>query len=640
MKKIAMMVCLLIGLFSLVMPVKANGIEGVELLSKSSYMENETLGKYKIELKVPGVDGDNRHDEVILMVDGSYSLDEEWPQMKKTIVEIGKTILNGNGNTQLTLMAFGMGDNEVLTHVKDVYDLEKQLGELPGTLLYGRSSTNCEAGFTGVMEYIDNHDETLNNVYVVYISDGRINTDETPHNFYNWRNNSWLRYTPSTIIGANLENEIYHIMNGGTASTAFTTVFGNVDNLMDILTKSTDEEKNKWADMAWDLVYEAAGLEKGTAYPVSDVERAFVSYDKNNGTYLQDLFYYALIGRKYPNMTIRTQEAGTKLANMEQVNALYVVDYDNYSAWMDTGIKSDKANFIKADGISGLYKALENVLVDLSSTPFNDVVIEDYMSKWVNLDVDSFKIVDDTNGEIIYTINDGWLVSEDKRPVDRENPIIVENVIPVDYVNGGNDVIGNTNGDIYKVTWYVKDGAMLRSENYHLEYMVIMDVKENNFEYNKNYKTNGNTSVTYKDDVNNIVKEEISVPVGMKKNPSSGKFSFSKGSASHIAFLYVDAYGNVNYSHKIDFGNKDTSVKLPYKDGYVLAVFVKQAKSGMIWTSNQVSGDVMEKIILSIKKNDKAYKGHDAIAYGNGNHILTYTNGNKKKLHTVVYNFE
>ena len=193
MKKRSGIVLLLIGLFMLIMPVKANAnLNNVELASKNAYLMDEDIGKYRVELKVPGQDGNNKHDEVILMVDGSYSLDNEWPQMKETIIEIGKTVLNGNGNTQLTLMAFGMGDNEVLTHVKDVKDLERSLGELPGTLLYGRSSTNCEAGFTGVMEYINNHDESLNDAYVVYISDGRINTDETPHNFYNWRNNSWL----------------------------------------------------------------------------------------------------------------------------------------------------------------------------------------------------------------------------------------------------------------------------------------------------------------------------------------------------------------------------------------------------------------------------------------------------------------
>lgn len=641
MKKIIGIMMLLIGLFFSVIPVKAYEVnKEFELVSKNSYVVNEKLGQHRIELKVPGQDGDNRHDEVILMVDGSYSLDNEWPQMKKTIMEIGKTILNGNGNTQLTLMAFGMGDNEVLTHVKDVLVLEKRLGELPGTLLYGRSSTNCEAGFSGVIEYINNHDETLNNVYVVYISDGNINTDETPHLFYNWRNNPWLRYTPSTIIGANLESEIYHIMNGGVPSKAFTTVFGNLDNVMDALTKSTEDARNAWANLAWDLVYEEAGLDKNKEYPVSDVERAFVSYDKNNGTYLQDLFYYALIGRKYPDMWVRTPEAGTRLADMEQVKELYMVDYDGYSSWMDTGINSDKSTFIKASGINGLLSALEGVLVNLSSTPYNDVVITDYMSKWVNLDIDSFKIVDDTTGEIIYTVSDGWLISEEERPVKNDNPIVIEKVNSKDYALGGNEVLGNTNGDIYKVTWYVKDGAMLRSENYHLEYTVVMDTKEQNFEYNKNYKTNGNTSITYKDELNNKKTEEISVPTGMLKNPISGKFSFDKGEASHIAFLYVDKNGNVEYSHKIDLGNKDTTVNLPYKDGYTLVVFVKQSTSGMIWTSNQVDKEMLDKIVTVIKKKDKAYKGHDTVAYGNGSHSLTYTKGNKKKVHTVIYNFE
>lgn len=641
MKKRIGIIMLLIGLFLSVMPVKANvDLKTMELASKKAYLVDEGIGKYRIELKVPGQDGDNRHDEVILMVDGSYSLDNEWPQMKETILEIGKTVLNGNGNTQLTLMAFGMGDNEVLTHIKDVQDLERSLGELPGTLLYGRSSTNCEAGFTGVMEYINKHDESLNNAYVVYISDGRINTDETPHNFYDWRNNSWLKYSSSTIIGANLENEIYHVMNGGMPSEAFITVFGNPENLMDVLTESTEDERNEWADLAWKLVYDEAGLDKNTAYPVSVVERAFVSYDKNNGTYLQDLFYYALIGRKYPNMNKRTPEAGTKLAEMDQVNALYMVDYDSYSSWMDIGITSNKSSFIKANGIAGLVNALKDVLVDLSSTPYNDVVITDYMSKWVNLDLTSLKIVDDTKESVIYTITDGWLIPEGERPVNNDNPIIVEKVSYEDYILGGNEVVGNANGDIYKIKWYVKEGAMLRSENYHLEYTVLMDTKEQNFEYNKNYYTNGNTSITYRDDLNNEKINGITVPTGILKKPVSGNVYFDKGTVSHMAFLYVDKQGKVEYSHKIDFDNKDIRASLPYKDGYTLVVFVKQSTSGMIWTSNQVDEKILEKIVTVIKKKNKAYKGHDAVAYGNGSHSLTYAKGNKKKMHTVVYNFE
>ena len=639
MKKKIGIVMLILGLFSLVMPVKANeSLKMMELASKKSFLVDATTGKYRVELKVPGQDGTNEHDEVILMVDGSYSLDEEWPQMKNAIIEIGKSVLNGNGNTQLTLMAFGMGDNEVLTHVTNVDDLASKLGVLPGTLLYGRSSTNCEAGFTGVMEYINNHDETLNDAYVVYISDGNINTDETTHNFYNWRENSWLRWPPKIIIEENIYSEIVNIKNGGNPSEAFTKIYGNLENLEDAMA-STMDEKNAWADLVWDSVYEEAGLDKTKAYPVSDVERAFVKYDKTHGTYIQDLFYYALVGRSYPNRGTRTPAAGTKLAEMDKVKALYMIDYDGYTAWMDTGIKSEKSTFIKSNGISGLVTALDNVLVNLASTPYNDVVITDYMSKWVNLDLSSLKIVDDTKKQVIYTITDGWLIEEAKRPVKLNNPIIIDKVDPTDYVLGGKEVIGNTNGDIYRLKWYVKEGAMLRSENYHIEYNVYMDDKEQNFEYNKNYFTNGNTTISYKDENNNEQNEMIKVPTGILKNPSVGKMNFKKGSASHVAFLYVDSEGNIKYANKIDFDDNDTNVELPYKDGYTLVVFIKQSTSGMIWSSNQLEEETLNNVVAAIKKYDKAYKGHNAVAYGNGKHVLTYTKGNKKNTKTVTYEF-
>ncbi|MBP3386949.1 MAG: Cys-Gln thioester bond-forming surface protein [Clostridia bacterium] len=124
--------------------------------------KSEQIGsnRFEISIEVPGGGLDPKHDEIILMVDGSYSLDDEWPAMKEAIELIGKTVLNGNGNTQLTLMAFGMGDNVVLEHVKSVDDLVAALGVLPGTLLYGRSSTNCEVGFVGVAEYIKKHDNS------------------------------------------------------------------------------------------------------------------------------------------------------------------------------------------------------------------------------------------------------------------------------------------------------------------------------------------------------------------------------------------------------------------------------------------------------------------------------------------------
>lgn len=483
----------------------------IGFVSKTAELIDAQAGRYDIRLKVPGADGTNAHDEIILMVDGSYSMDDEWPAMKAAITEIGKAVLNGNGNTQLTLMAFGMGDNEVLVHINSVDELTQELGELPGTLLYGRSSTNCESGFTGVAEYIENHDASLNDVHVVFISDGRINTDETPHVFYTWRENGWLRYSEETITMANLMNECDAISAGLNRSNAFNTVFGDMD-AAEVAETATFEQGSAWIDLVWADVYAYSGLEPETAYPVSDVERAFVKFDKENNTYLQDCFYYALIGRKYPNQYTRTPAAANALAEMEQVKSMYVVDYDSYTAWMDTGITSEKSHFVKSDGIAGLTEALQGALTSLAKTPYNDVAIVDYMSKWVCLEPESLCIVDDTNGQVIYTAAEGWLIEEAARPTTEEVPVNVELVNPAEYALGGEATEGNVHGDVYRLVWNVKEGALLRSENYSLRYSVVVDTQEAGFCYDVAYDANGNTTVSYVDENGEPQTEEILVP--------------------------------------------------------------------------------------------------------------------------------
>ena len=486
---------------------------------KTDELIDRETNRFEVEIAVPGEDGDKRHDEVILMVDGSYSMDNEWPAMKEAITTIGKTVLNGSGNTQLTLMAFGMGDNEVLVHVKDANELAAALGELPGNLLYGRSSTNCEAGFTGVAEYIANHDETLNEVNVIFISDGNINTDETPRDFYyNWRKFS-TRFGAETVAQAAFEDAVTY---GENLPAAFAVVFGDRfagATSEDILTRAftngevTKDEFFAFADQVWADVYAYSGLVPGVEYPVSDAERAFVKYDKEMGTYIQDAFYYSTYKSSYVtygNRWNRTSAAAEALAALDQVAAMYVVDYDGYTAWMDTGITSEKSTFVQSNGIAGLCEALQGALTDLAKTPFNDVYVTDYMSKWVNLDATTLKIVDNSTGEVIWTAADGWLV--DNAPTAKNPPVVVELVDPADYANGGADVADNTSGDIYKLTWYVKDGAMLRSDTYSLKYEVIVDTAEEGFEYNKEYPANGNTDLHYKDENGEEKEKPIEVP--------------------------------------------------------------------------------------------------------------------------------
>ena len=208
MKKLFSLILAMSMVMSLVSVMASAAQEGNGATKTSEKIEGT---RYQVEVSVPGKDGDNRHDEVILMVDGSYSLDGEWPAMKEAINTIAETVLNGSGNTKLTLMAFGMGDNVVIQDADEASKVANVLGSLPGSLLYGRSSTNCEAGFTGVAKYIANHDDTLKDVHVIYISDGNINTDETPRAFdANWQ--TWTKFGALTVAQVAFEETLcYYI---------------------------------------------------------------------------------------------------------------------------------------------------------------------------------------------------------------------------------------------------------------------------------------------------------------------------------------------------------------------------------------------------------------------------------------------
>lgn len=614
----------------------------VGTVAKTSTELDREKNTFEIELKVPGKDPENRRDEVILMVDGSYSMDTEWPAMKEAITTIGKTVLNGSGNTVLTLMAFGMGDNEVLVHVEDANELAAALGELPGNLLYGRSSTNCEAGFTGVQEYITNHADHLKDAYVIFISDGNINTDETPRAFdANWK--TWTRFGALTVAQETFGGAL---TNGENLPAAFTTVFGDRFSGAtneEIKTRAfdgevTEEEFIAFAEQLWKDVYAYSGLTPGAEYPVSDAERAFVKYDKENGTYIQDLFYYTTYKSAYVtygDRWTRTPAAANALAEMEQIKAMYVVDYNSYTSWMDTGITSEKSTFVQSNGIAGLCEALQGALNKLAKTPFNEVVITDYMSKWVNLDAATLKIVNNATGETIWSAADGWMISEN-RPTAREIPVIVEKIDPADYEAGGADVIGNTSGDIYKLTWFVKTGAMLRSDTYSLKYAVTTDTAEKGFRYNTAYPANGITALHYIDETGAEKNETIVVPNvdTVKEVPDEFYISFQSGKASNISFMLIDeATGAVEFLYKIDIKN-ETSFKIPTEEGKISAVFVKQSTSGMFWFAEEVDEALVNATIACLKANNRSYKGYNAIAFGEGEHTLEF-----KKNKFATYNF-
>lgn len=555
-------------------------------------------GRYEVEIQVPGGDGEENYDEIIVMVDGSYSTDDDWETTRSAILEIGKTVLEGSGNTKLTVMTFGMADNIVVQDVETVAELDSKLTDLPGGLLYGRSSTNCEAGFTGIAEYIDSQGDALNQVHVVYITDGEINTDETPYVFYNnWKDNSWLKKDLMTLVRWSLGEECFDYGAGRTElSNAYKTVFGekiySAEETED-KTVISDEEALAWADKAWEDVYNYSGMDPDKAYPVSDAERAFVKYDKENNTHIQEIWYYTLWGRSYPDRYTRTPAAGIELAQHSKVEHLYMVDSNQATSWMSGMVeKAENVSFYESGSVSNLVETLEGVLTNLSYTPYNDVVVTDYMSKWVNLDTMTIKVVDNYSGNTIWTNDDGWLITEN-RPTSQNAPVVIEEVDSDYYAEGGANVIGNENGIIYKLTWFVKDGAMLRNHNYSLVYEVDVDTQETGFEYNTFYPANGKTTITYIEKKGNEeaqITENISVPdvIVEKECPET-----------------ITIQGTKTW---IDVGNEDKrpesiTIRL-YADGVEVKVLeVKPATQGAIdvVTNSAIDVDVISDSAIDIE---------------------------------------
>ena len=109
--------------------------------------------------------------------------------------------------------------------------------------------------------------------------------------------------------------------------------------------------------------------------------------------------------------------------------------------------------------------------------------------------------------------------------------------------------------------------------------------------------------------------------------------TFESGDASNISFMLVDANGNVEFLYKKDIGN-ETSFEIPVEEGKISAVFVKQGTSGMFWFSEEVDEDIQEAVIECLKDNNPSYKGHNAIAFGAGDHELEF-----KKNKFVTYTF-
>jgi len=520
-KTIAMLlvVCMLAAIFTITAFASEATLQNA-ITRKSSQLIDRNANLYEISLTTPGNEL-KVHDEIIIMVDGSYSTDDDWTStIRPALLQVGEDILDGSGRTHITLMTFGIGDNVVVESARTMDEFNSKLPALPGGLLYGRSSTNCEAGFTGIERYINARANEIDNVYVVYISDGEVNTDETPYDFANWKNTTPICSTEA-LASIALEAEVIDVLNNPslTRSNAFNEIFGEKDlsDLNAFFDALTSDELLAYGDKLLAEVFAASGMDINQNQPVSMAERAFLDWQNNGHAQIEDFYYYLTYGNSAytcnkTNAATRAAAAGAALAANSKIRNIYLIDSNRSTDWMSSLDSNDKITFTAAGNMANLPAILAQNVSKFSITPYNDVVITDYMSKWVNFQMGTIKITDNSTGTVIYDeTNGGWQINAN-RPTAQEVPVIVESVASSDYAGGGQNVIGNTSGTIYKLTWYVKDGAMLRSDNYTLSYKVSVDTKESGFSYSTTYPSNGLTTETFKTETGSFATNEIKIP--------------------------------------------------------------------------------------------------------------------------------
>ena len=125
-------------------------------------------------------------------------------------------------------------------------------------------------------------------------------------------------------------------------------------------------------------------------------------------------------------------------------------------------------------------------------------------------------------------------------------------------------------------------------------------------------------------------------PVYAEASIGFNKVTFNSGEVSNISYMFLnEETGEVEFIKKIDIEDDATCVPILLKDGYVSVMFMKQATSGMFWFSEEVGEDLQNAAIECLKANNPSYKGHNAIAFGEGNHELEF-----KKNKFVTYSFD
>lgn len=336
-------------------------------------------------------EGRRIYDEVIVMIDGSTSIDSEWPAMVEAIMQIGEEFLGDNDvETEMTLMAFGMSPTVVAAHIETIEKLETILSQYSGNLLYGRSATNCAGGFDGIVNYINSQDDLLKNACVIYVTDGGVNMNNKTVVWKESAKNMSQAYANEAML-----SELSAISNGQKASDALLSVFGDefdqlmnywtiykaggadasvalnaINEIQNQISSSGITKSKQWVMNVFSDVFSFANLDENEEYPIYTIEKAILDYEVQTNTYIENAFYYAAIKTSaiMGNKTINKQcaiDAGIYAASVAE--QIYLVQYgnDTRADWMQQVIH-ENVQYVSAGNIGNLAKTVKDFLASRS----------------------------------------------------------------------------------------------------------------------------------------------------------------------------------------------------------------------------------------------------------------------------------
>lgn len=182
--------------------------------SKDTTKVEGKSGIFDVEISVPGKDHEMiQGNNIIIVMDGSYSTDGNWHIMRKAVLDTVEELLPSSVKEEnvnrVALLSFGMGShiNIPLTNDKSLFYMEENLpSDKGGSLLRpGRSSTNIEVGFKGAEEYLKSLSEedtrSIEQTYVIFISDGAVNMNEKEFDFYGLAKTRYFKSFANRFLG-------------------------------------------------------------------------------------------------------------------------------------------------------------------------------------------------------------------------------------------------------------------------------------------------------------------------------------------------------------------------------------------------------------------------------------------------------